>query len=374
MGKLIPNYTIEPDVFNENYVLDALRNGWGEKRNYYTLEAEEELCRINQRKYAVLFCNATMAMTAGLKFLKEKMKYQEFFCPSRTWLGTVTPAVSNCMNVGLIDTKNCLGLDSTILEEIHNSYGNSPIVITNVDLMGFASDHATNEEFLKKQMPNAVYIVDAAESIGTEVRGRPAASYGFFSTLSFNATKLVTATIGGALLTDDEVLANYARDYRNNFMNFEVTGKHFYAYEMGTNANYSNLLSAVLLGGLNQLTETLRSRKTLYEEYKKTFEDFEFNVLKPELYCDPNFWQICLPKKNFDSMSLEQLIDVAYEKGVQLRPCFYDIKSQSLFHCEKIIDLHGLEEEFVCLPSGGLPLSKVPDVHRVLSQIKANKN
>lgn len=363
---MIANYTIDNTVFDEDLVIDALRNGWGERRNKYIKIAEKKLCELTGRSKCVLFCNATGAMFAGLSYLRKKLGYDSFVCPSRTWLGTVTPAVMAGQRVHLIDTPNCLGFELDQLQQASERLKNRRSVICNVDLMGFSAQHSDIQDFVHSHMSDSVYVVDAAESLGSIVDNKPSAAFGLFSTISFNATKIVTSTIGGALLTDDDDLFEYASSFKNNFMDYSKSGKHFFSQELGTNSNYSNLLAAMLIGGLDALPQTLFKRQSLHGEYIAQFSDFSSNVLCGQQNTSPNFWQICISKECFSNFSVEQIIEKSAKLELELRPCFYDIEAQNLFPCEKVIDLKGQETEYLCLPSGDFPIHQVEAVHKIL--------
>ena len=58
---------------------------------------------------------------------------------------------------------------------------------------------------------NLVLVEDAAESLGSYYKGKHTGSFGKVSAMSFNGNKIMTTGGGGAILTDDEVLADYAK-------------------------------------------------------------------------------------------------------------------------------------------------------------------
>ncbi|WP_201215219.1 DegT/DnrJ/EryC1/StrS family aminotransferase [Halochromatium roseum] len=51
-------------------------------------------------------------------------------------------------------------------------------------------------------------IEDAAESLGSRYHGRQTGTFGLLGTLSLNGNKAITTGGGGAILTDDECLAD----------------------------------------------------------------------------------------------------------------------------------------------------------------------
>jgi dTDP-4-amino-4,6-dideoxygalactose transaminase len=58
---------------------------------------------------------------------------------------------------------------------------------------------------------SAVLIEDAAESLSATYKGRQTGTFGEYAVLSFNGNKIITASGGGMLLSDDESAIKKAR-------------------------------------------------------------------------------------------------------------------------------------------------------------------
>ena len=54
-------------------------------------------------------------------------------------------------------------------------------------------------------------IEDAAESLGSNYKGKPSGTFGKFGVFSFNGNKIITTSGGGMLVSDDEVALKKAR-------------------------------------------------------------------------------------------------------------------------------------------------------------------
>ena len=77
------------------------------------------------------------------------------------------------------------------------AFGAGTVVVAH--LYGVPVDVATVEQ----QIGDAVVVEDAAQAVGTRIRGRPAGSFGYAAVLSFGRGKGTTAGRGGALLAHD---------------------------------------------------------------------------------------------------------------------------------------------------------------------------
>ena len=67
----------------------------------------------------------------------------------------------------------------------------------------------------KASKHSVILVEDCAHAHGTVLNGQAAGSFGFASILSFFPTKLVNASEGGAICTNDKSFAEYARMWRN---------------------------------------------------------------------------------------------------------------------------------------------------------------
>ena len=173
--------------------------------------------------------------------------------------------------------------------------------------------------------------------------------------VSFNATKIITSGSGGALLTDNEEVAKYTALYRNNFMNFNNSNKHFWCEDLGTNSTPNNILSGLILEQIKELKKTLEHRKLINDTYFNQLKDLHLELVSNKLEnSKKNNWYnvLRLPK----NLSKETAIKRALEFKVELRPFFYNLTSQPFFKndmYEKIINKYSnISTEYICLPSG----------------------
>ncbi len=137
-----------------------------------------------------------------------------------------------------------------------------------VDLAGLPVDRDRLYSIAKKH--NLRVVEDAAQSFGSNWRGRRIGSFGDFVSFSFHPNKNVTTIEGGALVLNDEHEAKLAEHYRlqgvvrSGFdgMEVELVGGKF---------NLTDVAARVGLGQLPHLEEFNDKRRELARAY---FEEF----------------------------------------------------------------------------------------------------
>jgi len=105
------------------------------------------------------------------------------------------------------------------------------------------------EEIMKIAKKHNLYIIeDAAESLGSEYKGKKTGSIGNIGVFSFHGAKTCTTGEGGMLVTNDEELFKKASTLNNGGR--KIGGEMFYAEIIGYKYKMSNFQAAL---GLAQI-------------------------------------------------------------------------------------------------------------------------
>jgi aminotransferase in exopolysaccharide biosynthesis len=201
---------------------------------------------------------------------------------------------------------------------------------------------------------NIILIEDAAESLGSTYKNKHTGTFGSLGTFSFNGNKTVTCGGGGAVLTDDAVLALNAKK-------LSTTAKLPHPWEfthdrVAYNYRMPNLNAALACAQLEQLDIFLENKRQLAECYREFFssrkEEF---VIEPE-NTKANYWlnAIIFPDKEKRNLFLKY----SNEHEVMTRPVWRLINELSMYmHCQKteLPNAKWLEERVVNLPSSYRP-------------------
>lgn len=135
-----------------------------------------------------------------------------------------------------------------------------------------------------------VVVEDASHAIGADIGGRRIGSIAHLTTFSFHPVKTITTGEGGAVLTNDPVLAQRARDFRNHGLvrdpsRLPVDPPPWY-YEiqsLGLNYRLTDLQCALGRSQLAKLERFVERRRLIVARYNQAFADLPALELPTEL-------------------------------------------------------------------------------------------
>ncbi len=111
-------------------------------------------------------------------------------------------------------------------------------------------------------------LFDAAHALGCTLRGRNVGTFGRAEVFSFHATKYVNSAEGGAVTTNDDILAERIRLMRNfGFVNYDQV------IYLGTNAKMNELSAAMGLASLEQIDEIREVNRLNHVAYLREMSD-----------------------------------------------------------------------------------------------------
>lgn len=139
-----------------------------------------------------------------------------------------------------------------------------PKAVIPVDLYGLPADYAAIRSIAAEY--GLAVIADAAQSFGGMIGGRRVGTLADVTATSFYPTKpLGGFGDGGAILTDDDRLAETVRQIRNH----GTRGSGDVAVRLGMTGRLDTLQAAVLLVGLDVFDERLESRRRIAARYRQ---------------------------------------------------------------------------------------------------------
>ncbi|MCU1283251.1 MAG: UDP-4-keto-6-deoxy-N-acetylglucosamine 4-aminotransferase [bacterium] len=143
----------------------------------------------------------------------------------------------------------------------------------------FAGQPADLEAFMALAKKHDLVVVeDASHSIGGTRRGRPVGSLAHLTTFSFHPVKTITAAEGGAVLTDDDRLAQRARDFRNHGLVRDAARLqrhdgpwHYEIQTLGFNYRLTDVQCALGRSQLAKLGRFAQRRRDIVATYRRAF-------------------------------------------------------------------------------------------------------
>ena len=193
-------------------------------------------------------------------------------------------------------------------------------------------------------------IEDAAESLGSEYKGKPTGSFGEAGVFSFNGNKIVTSGGGGAIVTN-----NFKFGERAKFLTTTAKEPHSYEYvhnELGYNYRMPNVNAALACAQLEQLSGFLESKRNLAKEYQGFFKEKGMNFRTETKNTKANYWLMCVELENKKERDL--FLEETNSAQVMTRPIWQLMFRLPMYKdCQKDEQVNALflEERIVNIPS-----------------------
>ncbi|MEZ2718673.1 LegC family aminotransferase [Niallia circulans] len=316
------------------YVTDCVRTGWVSSVGSYVDEFERKLAEYTGVKRAIAVVNGTAALHVALKIAGVQAN-DEVFMPALTFIATANATAYLQAIPHFVDvSEQTLGLDPIKLEEhirdigemkngqlINKQTGRIIRAVVPMHTFGHPVDLDVLIDVCKRF--NLVLVEDAAESLGSYYKGKHVGGSGIVSALSFNGNKIITTGGGGAILTNDEKLADYAK-------HITTTAKipHRWEYrhdEIGFNYRMPNINAALGCAQIEKINDFLFSKRELTKCYQQLFKNVDgVNLFTEPHYCKSNYWlqSVILDPKIHRS---EEVLGVLNGNGVMARPIWTPI-------------------------------------------------
>lgn len=291
---------------------------------------EADLADYTGSKYAISVVNGTAALQIALKLAGVEANH-EVLIPALTFVATAN-AVTYCNAIPhFVDSeRKTLGIDALKLREylqenssqqsgfcINNNTGRVIRALVPMHTFGHPSDIEGLLSIARDF--NLALVEDAAESLGSFYQGQHTGTFGLFGTLSFNGNKTITTGGGGAIITNDESLARYAK-------HLTTTAKIPHAWEfrhdeVGYNYRMPNINAALGCAQLEQLASKLTAKRDLFSRYRAAFADIEgVTLFKEPQNCQSNYWLQTLVLDKDESDLRNKLLEATNLMGIMTRP------------------------------------------------------
>jgi len=197
---------------------------------------------------------------------------------------------------------------------------------------------------------NIPLVEDAAESLGSEYKGKSTGSFGKLGIFSFNGNKTITCGGGGAIVSNDIEIGKRAK-------HLTTTAKRphpyeFYHDELGYNYRMPNLNASLACAQLEQLPFMLESKRELADLYCKFFAEQGVNFRTELSDTKVNYWLMCVELENKAERDL--FLKETNENKVMTRPIWQLMYRLPMYNnCQRDGQLNAefLEERIVNIPS-----------------------
>ena len=324
------------------YVQDCIASTFVSSVGAYVGRFEEMLAGTAGCKRAVATVNGTSALQLCLQVVGVQ-RDDEVLMPSLSFVATANAAHYLGAVPHFLDNEEAsLGIDANAAREwltynTERSHGQLRNKITGRRISAIVPMHAfghpsdMNGLLALASDFQLVLVEDAAESLGSFYQGRHTGTMGRVGALSFNGNKIVTCGGGGALLTNDIALAEYAKH-----LSTTAKSPHAWNYvhdEVGYNFRMPNLNAALGCAQLEQLTTFVESKAKLTEAYassvEKQFEslhkesaDFPIRLLQAPSENRCNYWLQAILLHPSVEQHRDEILAATNAAGYKTRPAW----------------------------------------------------
>ena len=337
-------------------VQEAFATNWISPAGPFISLFEENLAAYCGVKEAAVVQSGTAAIHLALRILNIQQD-DVVLCQSFTFIGSSNPILYEKATPVFVDSEKetwnmCpLALEEAIVDSLEK--GQQPKAIIVVHLYGMPAKMP--EIMALSQKYDIPVIEDAAEALGSTIKGKACGSFGDFGVLSFNGNKIITTSGGGALLSNNSdaiakarFLATQAKD----------NAPHYQHSEIGYNYRMSNVAAAIGVGQLTVLAERVAARRANHDFYQALLGEIKgvYFLPEPEGYFS-NRWLSCLliDPQQTGGISREDVRLALEKENIECRPLWKPMHLQPLFAEARHYGSNYSEELFdlgLCLPSG----------------------
>ena len=311
-----PLHVGRPNVGNAERFLararEILETRWLSNNGPILVEFEQRIAQMLGVRHCVAMCNGTIALEIATRALELK---GEVIVPSYTFVATahalqwqeITPIFADIdpatQNLDPDAVRRMITPRTSGIIGVHLWGRGAPVA----ELRSVAQAHGLRLMF------------DASHGFGNTYGGMPLGNFGDCEVFSFHATKFFNTFEGGAVVTNDDTLADKMRLMRN----FGFSGYDRVIYP-GTNGKMTEIAAAMGLTNLEDLPAFVEINRRNYHLYRDEIRTIRgLRVLEYDEGEQNNFQYIVLDVSPGFPVSRDRLVEIMHAENVLARKYFW---------------------------------------------------
>jgi perosamine synthetase len=360
-NELIP---LHVPTFNGNekkYLNECVDSTFVSSVGPFVDEFEELMNQITKTKKTTAVVNGTAGLQVALRLVGVK-KNDEVITQALTFVATANAIAYNNAHPIFLDVDlDTMGLSPNAVDDFLEEFGElredgcynkktGRKIAACMPMHTFGFPVHLDELLIVCNRWRIPLVEDAAESLGSEYKGKPTGSFGEVGVFSFNGNKIVTSGGGGAITTNNIELGERAK-----FLTTTAKEPHSYEYvhnELGYNFRMPNLNAALACAQLEQLDLYLNKKRILAMSYEKFFFSKGIKFRTETKNTKANYWLMCVELENLKERDL--LLESTNSNNIMTRPIWKAMDSLSMYkNCQKdeLLNTRFLESRIVNIPS-----------------------
>ncbi len=304
-------------------MVEALRSGWISSGPYVS-RLEEQVSNTFDVAHSLAVSNGTTAL--HLAYLALGLRPgDEVVIPAFSYLAAANVAIQ----LGLVPVFADVDPETFCLtaESVSKVLTERTRLVVAIHTYGSMCDV---DEIMRLCASSEVTVIeDAAEAMGSSLRGRFAGTIAPIGTLSFHAAKTVTTGEGGMVLSRDESLANSMRSWRTH----GSTQTRYWHDVPGHNFRMGNLQAAFGCAQMDHWSQIVSERNKVTEKYLSLLKNLPgVSLQKPGAGVEPLVWAVAVElDPHVYVQGRDKVLSQLSELGVECRNGFYSPSQMPLY-------------------------------------------
>ena len=332
----IPNF----EGNEQQYVNDAMAQGWVSTGGAYITKLEEKLAKFLHTENVAAVQSGTAAL--HLSLIEAGVNPGDVvLVPPLTFIAAVNPVRYQMATPVFIDCDDSFCMDPIKLQSFcetqcvwngkNMAYKGAPVkAVVVVHVFGNLADMEAIMGIAERY--GIQVIEDATEALGSSYtsgryQGKYAGTIGHFGAYSFNGNKIITTGGGGAVTANHPAAVDHMR-----FLSTQAkTDPHYYIHnEVGYNYRMTNLQAALGVAQMEKLPEFIQRKRRNYKCYQRQFDGFKYGKLMPfRDGTNSNMWfySLCIDREKIHS-PMREIITRLEKENIQTRAIWGLINEQ----------------------------------------------
>lgn len=341
----------------QQYIQEAFDSNWIAPVGANIDSFEKDLEDYLGGSHITLLNSGTAALHLGLVLLGVQPG-DVVICQSMTFAASANPILYQGATPVFVDSESetwnlCpIALEEAIIDRI--AKGKKPKAIIAVHLYGVPYKVEAIKAVANKY--GIPILEDSTEALGSRYKGQHCGTFGAIGVFSFNGSKIITTSGGGALVTPTKVLKDRALFLATQAKD---NAPYYQHSEIGYNYRMSNICAGIGRGQMEVLNSHIDLRRKMHAFYVKLFTPIDgvdvFSVPNTDYFA--NYWlsTILVDPVKTKGINSETLRLAFKEADIESRPLWKPMHLQPVF--EKYPYYGGTVAESLfntglCLPSG----------------------
>jgi dTDP-4-amino-4,6-dideoxygalactose transaminase len=312
-----PLHVGRPNVGSRERILErigeALDRNWLTNGGPLVQEFEQRVAEELGVRHCVAMANGTVALEIAIRALGLS---GEVILPAFTFVATAHALQWQQITPVFCDVDQAThNIDP---EQIESLISERTTAIVGVHLWGRPCAVDTLAEIARRHRLQLLF--DAAHAFGCTSHGRKVGGFGACEVFSFHATKFVHSGEGGAVTTNDDLLASQLRSMRN----FGFAGYDNVA-AIGTNGKLSELAAAVGLTSLESSSRFIEVNRAHHARYAERLSGISgLRLIEYDARERCNYQYVIVEvDENRVGLSRDELVQVLFAENVLVRRYFH---------------------------------------------------